>query len=177
MKGEGSAEAPLFRRRILEDAVDACPADLELPGNLSCAHAALEQRQHFISLRARRRSAALVFAFRLRLGDAFALALQHDLALELGDGADHVEDQAADRRRRVELRRQHLEACALRMKPGLDLAEVRNRAGDAVNLGDHQHIAFAGEVERRLKLRPFRVDARKLLANIFLTPAAFRSRS
>jgi hypothetical protein len=42
--------------------MDACPADLELPGNLSGSHAAFKQRQHFISLGARRWSAAFVFA-------------------------------------------------------------------------------------------------------------------
>ena len=50
------------------------------------------------------------------------------------------------------------------MKFGLDLAEVRDSAGHAVNLGDHQDIAFPSEVERGLELRPFRVNARKLLA-------------
>ena len=58
--------------------------------------------------------------------------------------------------------RQHFEPSAFRMKPRLDLAEVRNRARNAVNLGDHEHITFAGEVERRLELRTFRVNARKL---------------
>ena len=55
--------------------------------------------------RARRRSAALVFPLSLGFRNAFTLALEHNLALELGDGGNHVEDQAADRRRRVKLRR------------------------------------------------------------------------
>ena len=64
------------RRGCLNDAVDARPADAELPGNFGCSHAALEQRQGFVRLGHRGRRTALVFAFRLRLGDAFALAFQ-----------------------------------------------------------------------------------------------------
>ena len=56
-----SAEALSLHGCILKDTIDARPADLELPRYFGCPHAALKQRQHFVSLCARRRSAALVF--------------------------------------------------------------------------------------------------------------------
>src|SRR5262245_9940561 len=39
-------------------------------------------------------STSFVFPFGLSLGNAFALALKHQLALELGDGSKHVEHQS-----------------------------------------------------------------------------------
>ena len=60
------------------------------------------------------------------------------------------------------------------MKLRFDFAQVSDGTGDAVNLGDHQHVAFAGEVERRLELRPFRVDARKLLREYLFDASRFQ---
>jgi len=51
---------------------------------------------------------------------------------------------------------------------GLDLTQMRNRTLNAVNLCDYQNVALPGEVERGLKLRSIRVDARKVLAEYLL---------
>jgi hypothetical protein len=40
---------------------------------------------------------------RLGLGDAFALAFEHDFALELTDGSKHVQHQLARRRCGIEV--------------------------------------------------------------------------
>ena len=73
------------------------------------------------------RNSAFVFAFALRPNDALALALQHDLALELGDGADHVQHEPAGRRCRVEVHGEDAQRCALALDPLDDSAEVRDR--------------------------------------------------
>ena len=53
-------------------------------------------------------------------------------------------------------------------KLGLDFAEVRDAAGNSINLRDHNAVSFADEVERSGELRTFGVDAGKLLAEHLL---------
>ncbi len=77
-------------------------------------------------------------------------------ALELRHAAHHGQHQLAGRGRRVEPEVQDAERDALPVEPGDDLQQVRHRAGEAVELRHHEHVALAHEVERGLKLRPGR---------------------
>jgi hypothetical protein len=53
------------------------------------------ERQHLLGLGARGGLAASVLAFRLSLGDADPLALEHDLALECRDSSEQSQHQLA----------------------------------------------------------------------------------
>jgi hypothetical protein len=46
------------------------------------------------------------------------------------------------------------------VKAALDLDEIADAPGEAINLGDDQNIIFANEINRRFELRPFGVNAR-----------------
>ena len=61
----------------------------------------------------------------LSLGDAFALPLEHQLSLKMGNCAEHVEHQTAGAIGRVDRLIEHLEGDALYLGAGL----VKNRMG------------------------------------------------
>src|SRR6056297_2211256 len=68
--------------------IDACPANTQSLGYLRSSHTLLAKCQHLLGFRPRARLPALVFSSSLGLGDALPLALQHDLALKLGDAPE-----------------------------------------------------------------------------------------
>src|SRR3954463_8931084 len=73
--------------------MDARLADLQAPRDLGKRDATRRQPMDFGRLGPRGRLAALVLAFSLRLRDAFALPLQHGLALEFGHAAEDREHE------------------------------------------------------------------------------------
>src|SRR5690242_12115002 len=70
------------------------------------------------------RCPALVFALGLRLGNSFALALQHHLALELPDSADHREQQLSGRGARVHPEVKDIQMRTLALHPVYDLQQM-----------------------------------------------------
>src|SRR6516225_10632193 len=65
------------------------------------------QRNDLRGTRSRGRDAALVLTLGRCAGDPLALALQHDFSLKLRNRGDHVEQQATNRLRRIDLRVEH----------------------------------------------------------------------
>ncbi len=119
-------------RRITPEDV---PHRLGLGGNddeLAIAHRVAE-----------RRHAAHPHPLLLRCRDLVADALAGELALELGEGEEHVQREAPHRGRRVELLGHRDEGHALRVEDLDDLGEVGERARQAVDLVGDQEIDFA----------------------------------
>jgi hypothetical protein len=100
--------------------------------------------------------------FLLRGGDLVADALAGYLALELGEGQQHIEGQPSHRGRRVELLRDRHERHALGIEDLDDLGEVGKRAGQPVDLVDDHDIdlALADLGEKLLQGRPLQIAAR-----------------
>jgi len=78
-----------------ERAIDRCHADAEFLGDALARRALVGEPDDVVRLGPSGRRPAPVLAFALGLGNALALALQHHLALELRDAADHVQHQPA----------------------------------------------------------------------------------
>lgn len=95
--------------RLPKQAIDRCPADPEPVGELAGTNAFRLEGLDLGKLRPRRGSAPLVCAGGLASANAFSLALQHQLALELGEGSDHSEEHPASRGRGVDA---EIEGCA-----------------------------------------------------------------
>ena len=89
---------------------------------------------------AERRQAAHPHALPLRGGDLVADPLAGDLALELGEGQQHVERQPAHGGRGVELLGHRDERDAAAVEHLDDLGEVAQRAGQPVDLVDHHDV-------------------------------------
>src|SRR5262249_23766315 len=78
--------------------VDAGSAQAEPLGDLRGSQAHSLEAHHIHLLRPRSGFASLVLTKRPRLGNPFALSLQHDLALELSYACQYREHEAARRR-------------------------------------------------------------------------------
>src|SRR5262245_47596255 len=76
-------------------AVDAAPADAELPGNLGRVHASGQELLYLPSLGHRGPRSAYVLPFRLRLRDALTLPLQHRGPLVFGNRSENLEHHPA----------------------------------------------------------------------------------
>ena len=83
---------------------------------------------------------ALLFGRR----DLVADPLARDLALELGEGEQHVEREAAHAARRIERLRDRHERYALRVEDLDDLGEIRQRSRQPIDLVDDDHVDLAG---------------------------------
>ncbi len=98
----------------------------------------------------RRRSAPLVFACRLCLGDTLALALKHHLALELRKGCEHRQEKISGRSRRVHRLTPEVKypkGNALLFQKPDDFEQVTGRSSEPINLGDNQRVALPDEIE------------------------------
>ena len=93
---------------------------------------------------AKGRGAAHPQALLLGGGDLVADALTRDLALELGEGQQHVQHEATHRGRGVELLGDRDEGHAMRVEQLDQLGEVGERAGQAVDLVDDHDLDLAG---------------------------------
>src|SRR5262245_50010530 len=83
--------------------VDRAAPDAQAPGDLHGADTLGMQSARLIGLDPRRWRPALIAAGEFRGLDAFALPLQHYRALELRDAAQHVQDQLAGGRARIQV--------------------------------------------------------------------------
>jgi hypothetical protein len=110
---------------------------------------------------AQRRHAAHPHALALAGRDLVADALAGDLALELGEGQQDVQHQAAHRGRRVELLGDRHERHAVALEHFDHLGEVRQAARQAIDLVDDDHVDLAGLDVRHhaAKRRTFHVAA------------------
>ena len=79
-------------------------------------------------------------ALLLRGGDLVADPLARDLAFELGEGEQHVEGEPAHAGRRVEGLRHRDERDAAGVEAFDQFGEVGQRAGQPVDLVDHDHV-------------------------------------
>ncbi len=104
----------------------------------------VDDQRAVVGLVAERHEAAHPHALLLRGGDLVPDALAGDLALELGEGQQHVERQPAHRGGGVELLGDRDEGDAVGVEHLDDLGEVGERAGQAVDLVDHHRIDLAG---------------------------------
>ena len=93
---------------------------------------------------AERHGAAHPHALALGGGDLVADALAGDLALELGEGEQHVQRQPAHAGGGVELLGHRDEGDARGIEDLDDLGEVGERAGQPVHLVDHHEVEPAG---------------------------------
>ena len=93
--------------------------------------------------------------------------------LELGDGAEDLEEHPTDRRRGVDALVQHHEVDT----PGFKLAgqgdQVLEGAAKAVELGDHQLVAGAGDTQRVVERRPSGQLAAGLVDEDFVAAGGF----
>ena len=81
------------------------------------------------------------------------------VALELPERAEQVEDEAAARCGGVDRLGQRAEADALPLKSGDGLDQVRQRATEPVELPHRQHIALADVAQRPREARPVGPDS------------------
>jgi len=150
---------------FFENAPHRRPLDIAAPGNLDGADTLRGEQPHLIGLGPRRRLPAFVFAIAFRLGDAFALALEHRLALECGDRAQHGQHQFAGRRRGVETAEiEDPDASAFGRDLLDDAEQVLDAARQAVELRDDELVIVAQIIDCRGQLRPMRGDTADPLA-------------
>ena len=85
-----------------------------------------------------------------RLADAgaFGGALHRQVALELADGGEHVEQQTAGRAAGIDRLVENDEVHLLGGDLGGDLGEVEDRAGEAVEPRHHELVALTDEGQR-----------------------------
>ena len=77
--------------------------------------------------------------------------LADDVALELGEGGEDVEDQLPAAGGRVDLLGEALEADPSLLELADRLDQVGERSSEAIELPDHERVAAAGELKRLLK--------------------------
>ncbi|MEZ5430169.1 MAG: hypothetical protein R3F31_03120 [Verrucomicrobiales bacterium] len=101
---------------------------------------------------------AFLGAFRDLVGDA----LRDHLPLELAEGKQHVEHEHSHRRTGVESLRGRNEVDLVLVEDFPELVEVRQIAGDAVQLVGHHHVHLPGLhlLNERLHSGPFEVLSR-----------------
>src|SRR5438477_11300009 len=110
---------------------------------------------------AQRHIAAHPHALLLRGGDLVADAFAGDLALELGEGQQHVERQASDRARRVELLRHRDERHSLGVEELDQPRKICERSGQPVDLVDDHDAAGPDVAEQILQRRSLYITARE----------------
>ncbi|MNR35252.1 hypothetical protein D3C85_1530840 [compost metagenome] len=118
------------------------------------------------------RLAPLVLVLLLRLGDSFALAFEHHLPLELGNPPQHGQYQLAGWRAGVQPQIEDLDLNLLQLQSAQDLQQVGDRAGQPVELSDHEGIPYAGKFNGRFQLGTLS-DGRHLLLKYLFTAAPF----
>src|SRR4051794_22272964 len=102
---------------------------------------------------------AFELAFTLSLGDAFALAFQHDLTFPGGNAGQDGEHQLAGGIAGVQTFATHAEdnqANAALRQVRLDRQQLSSAACETIRLRDNECITLADEVEASLQLVPLR---------------------
>ena len=82
---------------------------------------------------------------RFSTGDTFSGALLDEITLELSDGGEHVEQEAARRATGIDGLIEDDEIHLLGRDFRCDLREIENRTGQTVEPGHHELVAFADE--------------------------------
>ena len=118
---------------------------------------------------AKRRHAADPEALAFGGGDLVPDALGGDLALELGKRQQHVQRQPAHRGGGVELLGDRDKGHVVLVEQFDEFGEVRQRAGQAVDLVDDDHVDLAGPhvLKEPLQGRPVGVAAREAAIVVF----------
>ena len=111
-----------------------------------------------VLVRDRPRPAAHAAATARRI-QARAGALANDLALELGDRAEHGKDQTPAGAGRIDVLREDLEADAAPLQVFDRLEQLPARAREPVRFPYHQPVAAAHGLERGIKCRPIALRA------------------
>ena len=109
------------------------------------------QASNLGGLGSRCRSSPPVLPFGLSLGDTFALPLNHQLSLKLGNRAEHVEHQTPGAIGRIDGLLKHLKGDGLRFQPGTNGNEVGHAPCKPVELCDDENVAFPCIIKRALK--------------------------
>ena len=91
-------------------------------------------------------------------------AFPNERALEFGDRAEHLQGETTLRSGRVDRIGERFEMRALGVEFGDDRQEMRQRPRQAVEPGDHQHIAALNLGQSLGELRPRRFGTRHMLA-------------
>ena len=145
-RGDGAVTA-----LVSEDTVDGGAADAEPPGDRRGPEPLrLPQPPHLE--RIDRGFAALVDALGFGGLDPFELPLPAQIGLELGEHAEHVEECLAGSRAGIDRLLGRFEGDAFGAQLVDDVLEVSDRAGEAVDPGDHEGVALVQEVEQELQL-------------------------
>ena len=127
------------------------------------ASAVIDDELALLDVVAERNVAAHPHALGFGRGDLVADSFARDLTLELGEGEQHVEREAAHRGCGVERLRHRNERGAVRVQHIDDLREISERPSQPVDLVDDDNLHFAGRdvAEQPLQRRTFHGAARK----------------
>src|ERR1700731_4879109 len=138
----------------------------------------LEQRDRAQFRIAVRRGARHAHALLLRGRNLVTDALAGDLALELGEGEQHVERQAPHGGRRVELLRHRHEGCVMGVEDVDDLGKICERPRQSVDLVDNDGLNPAGldVLQKPLERRPLHRPAGKACPYRKLYPTGAKPR-
>ena len=115
------------------------------------------------ALRRQRLPAADMDATSFGRSDTGSGALADERALELGQRAHHVEDQAPAGSRRVDALAQGAKVDASLAQIAHHVDQMRQRAAQTVEFPDHEHIAGLGGLQRTGQTGPFYDRARHLI--------------
>src|SRR5215471_2400977 len=132
--------------------IDRGLVDAEAPGDFRPRHAFRGEGADLGSVLACGRSAALELAGGFGGGNAVALALEHDLALELRDRSDDVQEQPTGRTGGVDPHVEDPERHTFLLELRADLEQVCDRARQTVEPGDDKGVAFADVFEGSIEL-------------------------
>ena len=148
--------------------VDGGAGDAEQVGELSRAVLAAIEQGHQVSFLPTVQLGLLTPRMPLGLGDLHALlgAQPNQVRLELSNHREHVEQQPADRVRRVVHRSAQVETNLTRGELAGDSSGVWQRPGKPVELGDDQHVAFAVSGQSFTQTGPLPVGARQPVVNV-----------
>jgi len=134
---------------------DGPHADTEELGDLGeAATFVVAHPAHFRTLRLRKGRGAASDTSPLPGGiEALARTLSDAFALKLRDGGEDMEGQATGGRRGVDVLGQRPKPASALLDRFHDIEKVPQRAGEAVVLGDNDHVAGPQMIEEAVKLR------------------------
>lgn len=132
--------------------VDAAAGDTEILGDLGRVETLTLEVEDLLRLQRWRPS--LVAALRLSPRNAFRPALAYQVALELGEDPEHVEECLSGRVARVDVLLDGEETYASLLQLTNDALKIFDAASQPIDAGDNQGVAGAHNKQRHLKLAP-----------------------
>ena len=154
---------------LLQDCKHRRAADLQFLCDLIGRAALSREAEDLRGLGTSGGRSALVLALTLSLGDALPLPLQHQLPLELRNGAHKVEQELARERGGVEVHAEDAQAHLPASESVRNRHEISHRAGQTVQASDHQHVTLTSIVHSFVQDLPVPCCA-NLLAEQALNP-------